>query len=334
MKALFGLSLRRGLRDRPTLAALALFGLLLLLRGRGDLARQELYTALWLLLLPCTILRGAAKGESWRSGEGDWLGSRPIGRLPVIALTFAGTATALALWLAAGSAAIELCAGGASRPSLRIGSLPLPAARRLEPNRGLRLQLDAPPTQEDDLLRLRLRPTLGGAPMSRVRLTLARGGEGRESETTVTTGRWIELPTPPGDGALWLELDNLGEGALAWPDGGAIELWRKTSRSAAPALWSRALAAGSALLALALGAGLWMRPGPAFGAALASLPLGIELGSPSWWPGCDLAGTLTIVGEGRLPSPAAATLLAGTLAWVAAGLVTARLGLRSWRHVT
>lgn len=333
MRPLCLLELRRGLRDPLAWSALAVFVLGLATLGGGPASRQALWALLLLLLLPWSALRAAGLLPAWRSGEADWLGSRPVARGGALVAAWGGVALAAAAWLALGALLVE-ARTDSTGDALRLRwSHDHPGITRLEPGQGARAELAAPATRAGDRLRVPLRLTVGVEWMTEARLSVARAGSGVEASATVSGRHWLEVEPPPGDGPLLVQVDNLGGGALAWMDAGHVELWSPASPSAGPlALWLRAVLLALVISAAAVGASAWMGAGAAAGAALCIVPLGPVLSAPAWWPGVDLGPALAALGEGRLPSWSGAGPLAAAAALAALGLLLARPGLASWRH--
>ena len=332
MRQLFLLELRRGLSAPIAWGVGVIFILLLASSGDGDPARQELWTALLLGLVPVAAIQASGILPRWRAGEGDWLGSRPVGRTTALAGSWAGSTSAGLLWLALGASLVELRTNAPSEGMRLAWSQDRAEVGRLEPGQGARVELSAPPTRPGDRIRVRVRPTVGAAPTTNVRLAAARSGGGQEGTARVATRTWIEVPAPVGDGPLLLQVDVVGEGAVAWLARDSVELWTPADGTSSLALWWRGSLLVALLGALAVGASAWMRPGPAAGAALSIVPLGAVLGAPNAWPGVGLYSALGVVGEGRIPSAGGPGLIFSALFITLVGIALARPGLASWRH--
>jgi hypothetical protein len=324
----------RGLRAPAAWFAAALLSLLAVSDwGNGGLARQGLWTAALLVFIPAWVSHAGGLLPRWRAGEGDWLGSRPVERGPALLAAWGGVCLAGLVWMALAAGTVELAAGGSWRDTRRLAwTQPLAEYLHLDPGQGRRFELHPPPTGAGATLRIHVRPTVGGAPTTDLRLALARGGEGHEVERHLATRGWIEAPVPAGDGPLWVQVDDLGAGALSIQ--GRVELWRPTTAAALGSLglWWRAVLLASALGALALGAAAWVGPLTATGLALCAPLAGWTFGAPDLVPGMDLPSALGLVGEGRVPAATGGAPVLVALVLVLVGLGLARPGLASWRH--
>lgn len=314
--------------------------------GTDGLARQAVWSGVLLLLIPLATLHAASLPHRWRAGEADWLGSRPVGPGPALASVLAGMLAACALLLAATATIVELGIGSSGGSLARGGetlalewSRDRPQTTALAPGEDEYSTLEDVPA--DALLSLRLMPTYGADPTTDARLTLTRAETPDTAQThniaelRIATRATLEARVPQGTGVLEVRLTNVGSGNLAWLAEHGLELWRPagSARNSSLALALRAFLALAPLLALALGAAVFVGP---WTASLGSLCIYLAvlsfLHAPAWYPGADLVRALDVVASGRLPAAISPVswLLAPIL--VALGLGLGALGLGSWRH--
>ena len=204
---------------------------------------------------------------------------------------------------------------------------------RVAPQQTLQFALDGAELPNTARLRLRVVPAAGGGRVRDLRLVLVRGGETLETSWVLQGATWIEAALPRGTGTLALGLHNAGQGALLIPGTDSVQVFGREGSNLARGtdLWLRCVRALAVLVVLAMGFGAWMGPSPAAGCAVV-LPLVLEsaVGASAWLPWSDLRPALALLGEGRLDQTVGAGPWLGSLAWILAGLVLARLGLRSW----
>jgi len=304
------------------------------------LTRRAVWSGVLLLLIPLATLHAASVPHRWRAGEGDWLGSRPVGRGPALVSALVGMLAACALVLGATAAIVELGtafnsgAHGRSGESLALAwTRDLPRTIPLAPGGERHFTLEGVPAGA--LLSLRLMPTYGADPTTDARLTLTRADTTNAAQLRIATRATLEARAPQGTGALEVRLTNAGSGYLALLAHDGLELWRPagSARQASLTLALRAFLALVPLLALALGTALFVGPWTAsLGSLCTYLAAVAFLHAPAWYPGADLLRALDVVARGRLP--ATISPLSGVVAMclVVLGLGLGTRGLRSWRH--
>ena len=318
--------------------------------------RQSSWTAILFVLLPLVLVRAASLAQRWRAGEGDWIGSRPIGKGAALWTSFLGVSAAALTLLLLCLAWVEWRSPAGQPTFERLGGDALETVRRVPAGAALEFvpELGARP-EEGDQIRVRalasmLEPAQAStprdasdssgarAPGSQARVVLTRAGHESAGRARRLLGRdWLSATVPAGEGALRVRVETLAGAPLLWLSPGSVELWRPIASEAAASLRLCAHTAWALLagLALALGLGFWLSP---ITAAAAVLALGL---AASWLPGgtrrvpgSDLAALLETIGQGRVPREPSAALGLVALAAVALGLCLARLGLRSWRHAS
>lgn len=326
MRGLFLLEFRRGLRSRAAWIAAGILVLLLATSGTTAHARQTLWAATLLLFLPAIVGQAAGLVPGWRRGEGDWIGSRPVGKSATLGAALAGVVVSGAVWLALATTLIE---ARTSEPDAwtRDWQRDLNAFHTIDAGKSRRIELSPPAHEGKARIRVRVRPTVGGKPNTDLRVSVARAGEGKQVLRHVTHKTWIELELPPGSGSTWLQIDNLGDGNAAWVTPGSVEVFVPTTSSAGPRLWIWMVRLGAMLAAAAVGFSAWVRPAAATAAALCLVPAGSLLGG-LWASG--LSDTLASIADHRIPPAPPFELL--PVVTIIAGIALARLGLVSWRH--
>jgi len=367
--ALFRLELRRGLR--AGLPLLALVVAVLCASGGPELregsegigssvdagalarglTRLWLWSAVLLTALPLWVLRAAGTPARWRAGEGDWLGSRPTGRLAAWTSTWLGATAAGALALFAAALAVELRTSGDGPSLAYLGSHDLSDVRRVEPGETRAFtapewtRWDGPGRDMGDAagearvrVRIRLAPA-DFAPRATVLVELAReSGESSTVTRALAARERVELELPPGAGVPTLRVTNVGSAPLAILTPQSFEFWAPgaSERRASFELALRGSACLAAALALAIGYGTWLGAPLAALATLATWVLVrvVAGGATGWLPGMRLARALAFVGEGRTPEPLDPRALAGLAACAALGALATVGGMRAWRSAT
>jgi hypothetical protein len=345
--ALFSLALRRALAPWVWLLGSAVLFLALRLSSdiRADaattraLARTQVWIPMLLLLGPLLGGSAALAARRWRTGEASWIGARPLARL----------SAALAVWLAQGAAAwivlgaIAIAAEGkAARTAPAAGLQALRFARALPQPAGILLERDEPlrwSVPAADLgspasgaqLTLALCTAPGSGPVVDVRWS-ARRETGASRERVARVDGWTELhlPLADGGGALEIELELDGAGAILVVPEGALALLEPASSDALASLELalRAALASLAWCALALGLSTCVAPWIAgtLVTLVAWLPLEFAHLRPVW-PGGGLVEALEWTERGVVPAHLPLSELAAGLAACVFGLGLARRAL-------
>jgi len=305
------------------------------LRARG-LGRQGVWSGALLFLAPILLLRAGGTVGRWRRGECDWLGSRPAGRLPILASTLSGMCLAAALLLGMIAALVEGASSGSADTFRYAGSYSLNEIRRLEPGESLRWTLPDPGDLESDReaeVRVLVTRTMGNAASTRIVFGATRGGVHGSTEHHILQRGRASVSVPRTAGDVELSLQNVGEGSLAILTPDTFELWLPASeRMASVSLAVRFFVLLAALMALALGMGAWVGGATAAGGALALWFALLRLDLGAFVPGARLARAIGFVGDGRLPEPYDLRGLVGLGLASLCGLALGVHGIRSWRH--
>ncbi len=316
-----------------------------LLAEQGASAGALLAQAHWewagLLLAPGVALQGGALIGRWRSGEGDWLAPR-IGQAWTLAACAAGIsagacllalAPAVAGWVSSGPASLLRRAHGHSFDGARI----------IEPGASLNLVVTAGDLDSISSARVRLARGPGAARIREARVAAVRADAASERTLSLETPTWVELEVTGGAGNLVIGLRNEGEGGLLVPSGISVEAFAPPAQGPLAGLaagwdpWLRCTRALAVIAALAIGFGSWMGAGMAASCTLVlagglQLVAGPHVHGP-WGgllPWSDLPGSISLLGEGRLAETIGPWPWVGAAAWIAAGLLLARAGLRGW----
>jgi len=350
---LLRLELRRSLRLPLVLAVLGLGFVLLYIGGGGPsaelaeslqidplrargLERQSVWSGVLLFFVPIVLLRAGGTVSHWRRGECDWLGSRPTGRTPILAATWAGMSIGALLVLAMIVALIEGAQNGDAETFRYAGSYSLDEIRRIEPGESTRWTLPDPGAVRGDRqaeVRVLVTRTLGQATSTRIVFGATRSGAHAEAEHHILQRGFAAVFVPPGAGDVELSMRNVGEGSLAILTPGTFEIWMPVSeRMASVSIAVRALVLLAALIALALGFGAWVGGATAAGLALTTWIVALSLDLGAFVPGARLTRALGFVGDGRLPEPYDLRGLYGLALALVIGLGIGVRGIRSWRH--
>jgi len=277
---------------------------------------------------PMLIARAARLGHRLSGADAAWCSSRAASRLAVVSSSWAGAALAAGAWILIIAASAELGAGDADSESLQpVGHATL---SQLSAERAgvVSFEVQAPPQEDVSTLRLPVGLIATGGPSARLRARLTRIEEGElsERELLIATRRPIELKTPGGAGALRLDLERIGEGALLVIPAERAEWWRPAGsrHSAALLLMLSAFILSQALIACAVGLGTWMRPA-------AATALLLSVGITLWFSGGvigEWGAVMEHIAAGD--TPAAPSLLAHLIALsaTACGVALAWTGLR------
>lgn len=298
---------------------------------QGALLRRSLWEIGVLLLFPSVGLSAAALVSRWRAGEADWLAPR-ISRTGALLATSSGMALGAALL----TTLPALFCAGTPRPEVvlrLVHNQAQPQDTVVLPTESHRFTVDSMNLPANGRLRMRVRPGAGSGRVSDVRLALVRGDRSAERVIALQGATWIEIPIPEGNATLAVGLRNESQGKLHIRADECAQVFAPPGDDWAHAfdIWLRVLRAALVLLAVALGCGAWMGPGLGAGLTLA-LPLALAWVPVPWlkqaWD--DFLPALDFLGQDRLlpvvgPGP---WLCAG--AWIGAGLLLARLGLRNW----
>ena len=303
--------------------------------------REAAGSILLLAIVPLLLVRAARTVGAWRSGEGDWLGSRAAGRRTILVSTWIGTWIGGAIVLAIAFAAIELSVGslGSGARSLRrSGEIALPKPAWIEPG-----SPSAWTTGEDESdwpegarARVELAFGAGSGASAEISLRARRDsppGERLASARIASRGT-VEVEIPPGTGPLSFEIACERPGARAYVASDAMEVWEPGARESAAGLeiFLRLALALGAWTALAIGLGAWMRPATAVLALLAAwIPAWLADRAPPWLPAADLWTALATAGEGRVPEAPDPRALAVLAALAALGVAIGAASLSRWR---
>lgn len=316
-----------------------------LLAEQGASAAALLAQAHWewasLLLIPAVALHGGGLIGRWRSGEGDWLAPR-VGQGWALAACTAGISAGACL-LALAPAFAGLVSAGPAALTRRAHGHSFDGARIVEPGASLNLVVTAGEHDSISSARVRLARGPGGGRIREARVAAVRADAASERALSIENPTWVELEVPVGAGKLVIGLRNEGEGSLLVPSGTSVEAFAPPAQGPLASLaagwdpWLRCARALAVIAALAIGFGSWMGAGMAAGCALL-LPACLQLAAGPlvqgpWGdllPWSDLPGSLSLLGEGRLAEAAGALPWLSAAAWIAAGLLLARAGLRGW----
>lgn len=295
-------------------------------------------------LWPWLLLGAARLGHRWREREADWLAPLPIRRAALSCSALASLAAAAAT-VALVSFVLARAEGAGALSWTR--SLPHPSGALLEGDAALEFTVEDLALEDlEPGSRLVARPSV--APGSGPAVSLAFSLWGAQGAVRTTRQRIhgrseVSLELPPGmRGAARLRLEREGPGAVLVLPRGALEL-REPVRDAPLAgqsLWLAMALAGCAWCVLALGLGMWMRPGLAAGLTflLALCPIwSPRLAGQAWWPGHALAELWQAQARGLVPrahaplESVAPLALLGPAACVALGALLYRAGLGAGR---
>ena len=281
------------------------------------LARQNVWSVL-LALAPLQLYLAARLGVG---GARAWLAPTPA-RAATLSFALAAGAglAALATALVAALAG-ELATDAGPRAWRRAALLDCPRTVLRDEAASVRWSVPAPAPGER--LRLWVTVALGAGPTATARFTAHAGERAVAVETRAAGRTLLELDAPSGGGALELELERVGAGALLVLGPEALELLAPAPSERLDGLWlgarvALALGAGG-VLALALASVLR----PALAAALV-LALGLAAGSlplaRAWVPGADLPQVWAALERGLVPEPAPLRAFAGALLVAALGV--------------
>ena len=303
--------------------------------GAARAFRMELmWTAAAVAFLSVIVLRASGIAQSWQTKELDWIACRPTSMTRTVASAWLGTVAGGLLAIALTMVVIEGTAGraGSSGPLAYGGRLEAQELERDE-NGTVRWQVADPNTPQGSLLRVDLTLGRGSGPSADVVFRAMRSGEERTQGARLVASGRIELEVPPGDGAVTLELQRIGDGARVLFRDPSCELWIPVTsmHTAGRNFGLHAALALAAWLALAFGLGAWMS-GPFTVMTMLSVWLGIWLAdAPSVFvPGATLPAALEILRAGRAPGAIEASAVIGSSACILAGLGAAILRLR-WK---
>lgn len=307
----------------------------------GVLARGWTREGSWLVvvlaIVPLLVSRAARVIPTWRAGEGDWIGSRALGRPAIVASTLLGTWAGAAILLLASFAAIEVSAGHAIPSFRRAGSIALPAATWIESGTPLIVTLEDPGASlaSGSRARVELAFGYGSGSASEVVLRASRADSNPRSASVHLASRGtVEVELPPGPGDLRLEIACPRAGTRAFAISDELELWAPcaSDRWAGAQILLRLLAASLAWIGLTFGLAAWMSaPSAAFAVLAAWVAAWLGDATPTWLPGGDLWAALDTVGSGRVPAAADPSSHAVALAIAALGVALGVLGTRRWR---
>ena len=304
---------------------------------RRGLARQAVWVGWLALSAPWLAARAAGVAEAWRRGEGAWLASAPAARAKIAAATWLGLVAACALGTAAAACAAEWAA---DRAGPAAGAPARAAAALVHPGVALaagapaELELALPRELDGRPARLELRLAALGPGEGRLAIQAERGAARAEAAHEVGYSTRVAVDLPAAAGPARLSFSWSGAGEPFWIPPGGVRAFELDARGGglAGGVLARALLAGAAWAALALGLASWMRTGLALG-LLASLVLALWLadGLPAGLrlaaPGADLPGALGWLGAGYLPPELGPAPLAGTVLAAGLGVMLAAAGL-------
>lgn len=305
-----------------------------LARLRRGLAREAAWTAALTVWIPALVFRAAATPARWRGGEWSWLGARAAGPSTALLSTWTGQLVGATALLVAVAGLVEWRVSDGASSWLFVGECGPGEVRRIEPGaRASRtIRIPGPPARQGHRLRARVAIGVGGGPTTLAELEVSGGrAPARVTSQRIETRAWLEAAVPQGARDVELTLLNRGEGVLIWLDAGVqvFEPVRSESRGSL-SIALLAATAVAALLAVALGLGVWMSPATAGLAAL--VPWWVTLaegGAAHWLPGGGLLGALGLVAEGRCAPALEPLPLLGVGLSMLAGGVVARWGLDS-----
>lgn len=303
--------------------------------ARG-LARAGTWLVMALAIVPLLVSRAARVVPTWRAGEGDWIGSRSVGRPALVTSMLLGAWAGAAILLLASFAAIELRAGDAVPSFTRAGSIALPAATWIEPGAPLVVTARDPGESlpSGSRARVELAFGYGAGSASEVVLRASRHSDQRSASVRLSSRGTVEVELPPGPGDLRLEIACPRSGTRACTVSDELELWTPctSDRSAGAQILLRLLGASLAWIALALGLAAWMSaPSAALAVLAAWIAAWLGDATPAWLPGGDLWAALDTVGSGRVPAAPDPRSHAIALAMAALGILLGVLGTRRWR---
>ena len=302
------------------------------------LARGGVWLGLFVVVLVVVLGRAAGLVGRWRAGEADWLAPRAISRTGAALSSWAGVTLGGVVLLAVTAFAAELAAGGAPTSFASMGSLEGRDVERLSEGRVVRFVVDDPRAPTGSRFELELGLRLDSGVSSDVALRARRVGDAQHAEARARIGAAtarVELDVPPGVGAVAVELERLGEGALLVL-APRVRVWAPVTSEAMASLRLFVIAslALASLAALVLGLAAWTRP--AIGAALvATAVLAVTLSgqdATAFAPGSALPEAFTVVQTGRVPAGAGVAEWLGALGVAAVGLGLAARGQSPWRR--
>jgi len=297
--------------------------------------REGTWILVTLAIVPLLVSRAAQVVPTWRAGEGDWIGSRSVGRPVAVTSMLLGTWAGAAILLLLSFASIEVHAGDAIPSLRRAGSIGLPAARWIEPDKPLVVTVKNLGTpQHGSRARVDLAFGYGSGSASEVVVNAIRGSEWRSASVHLASRGTVEVELPIGTGDLRIEIVCPRAGTRAYTVSDEIELWGPCAddRAAGARILLRLLVASLAWIALAIGLAAWMSaPSAALFVLAAWIAAWLGDATPSWLPGADLWAALDTVGSGRVPSSPDPRSHAIALGIAALGVILAVLGTRRWR---
>jgi len=303
--------------------------------ARG-LERAGTWIVIALAIVPLLVARAARVVPTFRAGEGDWIGSRSLGRPAIAVSMLLGTWAGAAALLLATFAAIEIRAGSPVASFARAGSIPLPAARWIEPGSPLVVAIEDPGGRlpAGSRVRAELAFGTGSGSASEVVLRASRPASERTASIRLATRGTVEVELPSGPGDLRLEIACPREGSRCFAVSEELELWVPcaSDRAAGAQILVRLLAASLAWIGLALGLGAWMSAPSAALLVLAGwIAAWLGDATPAWLPGGDLWSAFDTVGAGRVPEAPDVRTHAVAIASAALGTLLAIVGTRRWR---
>ncbi|MBK7875466.1 MAG: hypothetical protein IPJ77_06905 [Planctomycetes bacterium] len=311
-------------------------------------AREALWTATALVLVPFAVLRAARTFALWRAGELDFLAPRAAPRAGIVGATNLGHVGACALLVALVAAACEL--GRAREASLQdAGELRLPRSGWITGRAPYTASLGRAELPKGARLEVELVLGTGAGPATEVVLRLERAGasrssasEAREPSSSAREARArvgargrIEAEVPAGAGELVLALSLTDPDARVFLAAETARAWRpvEDARAASVVLALRLLALVVAASAVALGLAAFLSPAIAAAGtfALALVP-GLAGFDPAWLPGRGLFDALDVASRARVPAWPGVELLAGAAVLAALGVVLASASRAAWRR--
>ncbi|MSR60915.1 MAG: hypothetical protein EXS08_00515 [Planctomycetes bacterium] len=328
MKGLAAFALRHALP--PWLVAALVFLLFLAARAAGatpllelDAHASALQRALeranaWSLLFAFAPLLWLRVAELGTQAAGRWLA--PTGAPPALRSLglFAGAALAAALVVTLAGVVTELNTASAPAAWRRARVLDNRGAVLLD--EAPRVAWSAPELADGERLRVWTTVAPGSGPAISARLW-ARSAAGTSTVEARVAGR-TALELDPGSGALELELERVGPGALLVLFAGAEVLApARSERLASLALAGHAWLVLAAGCALSLGLARALRPALAAGLVLAlALVVCTRAHAFALLPGASLSATWSDVTGGLVPAAAPALEILGALGLCALGV--------------
>jgi hypothetical protein len=289
--------------------------------------RYRIWVTGLLVGAPLLIERSVSFSHRLLSTDSSWCMSRAASRLTIVSSSWLGAALAVFAWILLIATAAEFGAGGAEEEPLQPAGPALLSSSPSDQEGVVTFEVQAPRESAATALRLPVGLIATGGPSAKLKMRFSRvlSGEFTEEELLVATKRPIQVQIPAGEGALRLELERLGEGALVIVPAERAEWWRPAEGRFKASLNLALLFSMIAitLLAWALGLGTWMRPAAGTGLLLAvAIALCFGGGELGEW-----GKLLEYVANGDAPAAPSLRAYGLALAAISLGVVLACAGL-------